>query len=386
VRFVKVLLAVGVFAAVAAPNALAFRFDDAARLPPTGVTGQPFSHALGTVAGCKGVYMNIQSGSLPPGLRLVGDKRDDVDGSNWRIEGVPTTPGEYGFWLEARNLCPVDTTQEDFKIVVIQGLSIQQNGVPLGRVGTAYSFQLTAAGGGNQTWSVSSGALPAGLTLSASGLISGTPTEEARSKFVQVKVSDGSRFTTRNLEISVRAQLRMSAVAVPPVSQVGQPYKLGPLAATGGSGVYQWEVSGLPTGLNFDRNTRMVEGIPTRGGNFPIRVKVSDNEGQTTEGAFTIQIASPVSIVTRRFATLRVGRSYVLPIKVTGGVFIVRKGLNTMNWKVASGKLPLGLRLNTHTGKLIGTPRRAGVYAFSITVTDKFKNTDVESYVLTVKK
>jgi len=57
-----------------------------------------------------------------------------------------------------------------------------------------------------------------------------------------------------------------------------------------------------------------------------------------------------------------------------------------MNWKVTSGKLPTGLRLNGHTGKLIGKPRKAGTYAFTIQVTDKFKSVALASYIVTVKR
>ena len=83
-RFVKVLLAVGVLAAVVAPNAMAFRFEDSARNTPTGVVGQPYDHAVPTIGGCKGVEVKVLSGSLPPGLSVTGSKRDDVDGSNYR--------------------------------------------------------------------------------------------------------------------------------------------------------------------------------------------------------------------------------------------------------------------------------------------------------------
>jgi hypothetical protein len=49
--------------------------------------------------------------------------------------------------------------------------------LPVGRVGVAYSQQITASGGtGSYTFSVVSGTLPAGLTLTAGGLLSGTPT------------------------------------------------------------------------------------------------------------------------------------------------------------------------------------------------------------------
>src|SRR5918996_3867429 len=118
-RLVKSLIVAVVLAGALAPSALAFRFSDHTRLMPIGTVGQPFSHPVETVAGCKGVYITILGGSLPPGLHLAGDKRDDVDGSNWRIEGTPTAAGQYGFWLQARNLCPADSTEEDFTITIV---------------------------------------------------------------------------------------------------------------------------------------------------------------------------------------------------------------------------------------------------------------------------
>lgn len=48
--------------------------------------------------------------------------------------------------------------------------------LPDGTVGTAYSQTLTAAGDATITWSVTSGSLPAGLSLSSGGAITGTPT------------------------------------------------------------------------------------------------------------------------------------------------------------------------------------------------------------------
>ncbi len=63
---------------------------------------------------------------------------------------------------------------------------------PAGQVGVAYSNQLTVTGGTSPfSWSVSAGALPAGLTLSSSGLLSGTPTTVGSSTFT-VRVVDGS--------------------------------------------------------------------------------------------------------------------------------------------------------------------------------------------------
>jgi uncharacterized protein YjbI with pentapeptide repeats len=64
--------------------------------------------------------------------------------------------------------------------------------VPAGTFGANYSFQLSALGGrGTQTWALFGGSLPAGLSLSSTGLISGTPTQGGTFTFT-VKVSDQS--------------------------------------------------------------------------------------------------------------------------------------------------------------------------------------------------
>ncbi len=48
--------------------------------------------------------------------------------------------------------------------------------VPLSYLGSAYSRQLTAQGAGPMSWSIVSGSLPTGMSLSGAGLLSGTPT------------------------------------------------------------------------------------------------------------------------------------------------------------------------------------------------------------------
>jgi hypothetical protein len=61
-----------------------------------------------------------------------------------------------------------------------------------GSVGTAYSVQFAASGGTSPyTWSVATGStLPAGLTLSATGLLSGTPTAAVSSASFGITVTD----------------------------------------------------------------------------------------------------------------------------------------------------------------------------------------------------
>ena len=58
---------------------------------------------------------------------------------------------------------------------------------------TAYSHQLTASGGtAPYTWAITAGALPAGLTLSSAGLISGTPSVSGPFSFSVTATDSGA--------------------------------------------------------------------------------------------------------------------------------------------------------------------------------------------------
>lgn len=87
------------------------------------------------------------------------------------------------------------------------GPTITTTSLPGGTVGTAYNQLLAATGGTSPyTWSITTGALPVGLTLNAStGAISGTPTAVEVANFT-VQVADSSaQIDTQALAITVTA-------------------------------------------------------------------------------------------------------------------------------------------------------------------------------------
>lgn len=76
--------------------------------------------------------------------------------------------------------------------------------LPGATVGMAFSRTLSAAGArGHCSWSVSSGTLPAGLSLGADGVISGTPTRAGGPVYVTFRVTDGLASATASLSITV---------------------------------------------------------------------------------------------------------------------------------------------------------------------------------------
>lgn len=90
------------------------------------------------------------------------------------------------------------------QVTISAALSVTTSSLPLAALGTAYSTVLAADGGvGARSWSLAAGILPAGLTLSAAGVISGMPTVAARAQLT-VRVNDASGEATRSLELLVQ--------------------------------------------------------------------------------------------------------------------------------------------------------------------------------------
>jgi|GEM_PF-477428 len=86
------------------------------------------------------------------------------------------------------------------------GLTVATPALPGGTVGAAYNATLAVTGGiPPYTWSVLAGSLPAGITLSAAGVLSGTPTAQGTGSFT-VRVKDSLNLAaTKALAINVQA-------------------------------------------------------------------------------------------------------------------------------------------------------------------------------------
>ncbi len=168
--------------------------------------------------------------------------------------------------------------------------------LPSATADETYTVILNATGGtGAYTWSISAGALPAGLTLDpATGIISGTPTASGTFTFtVLVTDEDG---TTAQKEFTLEVVEAPSFVIITgtlPDGTVGVPYSA-LLQAEGGSSDYTWSTiaGALPPGLTLNPDTGAIEGTPTAAGTYDFTVQVTDDvTGQTTTKAFTITIA-----------------------------------------------------------------------------------------------
>src|SRR6185503_1549032 len=112
--------------------------------------------------------------------------------SGGTISGTPTTAGSSTFTVRTTDSASQAATASLSLAITPPTLAVTTSSLPGGTVGTAYSQSLAASGGTPPySWSLASGTLPAGLSLSTAGTISGTPTAAGNSAFT-VRVTDAA--------------------------------------------------------------------------------------------------------------------------------------------------------------------------------------------------
>ena len=174
-------------------------------------------------------------------------------------------------------------------------LSISTASLPSATVGTAYSASLSATGGTSPySWNLSSGNLPAGLSLSSSGTITGTPTTTSTSSFT-LQVSDSAGHNaSASYTITVNSAPAPAALSIStaglPSGTVGAAYSA-QLAPSGGTSPYTWSLySGtLPAGLNLAADG-VITGTPSVATATTFTVRVVDGASNYSTKTFTLTI------------------------------------------------------------------------------------------------
>ena len=320
---------------------------------------------------------------LPPGLWLASDGT---------ISGTATQSGAYAAYIElsdqdppSQSWCSPKKAERQFFITINPGMQIVTNELPKSAsVGVPYSATLDArvvtslnpATGNPATgaaWSIVSGigtGLPPGLAID-NGIISGTPTAEGAYTFrVQATLNGATNVQTYTL--TVRQPLNVVApkpFATPPLPtawEVGLPFSA-KLTPSGGSGTYSFAIASgsLPAGLALAADGT-VSGTPRTAGAYQATVRLSDNEGQTSDYAANFGVAARLGVSTLLLKPGKVGKLYRSRVAATGGVL-------PKAWRITGGKLPKGVRFDRKLGLLSGTPTKAGRYRLTFQVTDGLK-------------
>ncbi|MGB5105217.1 MAG: M4 family metallopeptidase [Candidatus Zixiibacteriota bacterium] len=244
-------------------------------------------------------------------------------------------------------------------------LQITSNSLPNWTVGVAYSEQLSAVNGaGVLSWTDASGGLAGtGLSLSISGLVSGTPTVAGPINFTAQVVDESFAFDNQNISFNINAALDIMTSTLPEWT-IDRPYSQ-PLMVSGGTGSISWSDKDndlVGTGLTMTP-AGVVTGTATVSGPLGFTARVIDQIGASAEKPLQVQINPAVSIVTTTLPTAVEGEAYSQQL-------VGQDGTGSKTWSDRDNDLAgTGLSLSP-SGLLSGTPLAASTLNFTARVVD----------------
>ncbi|MGD0735468.1 MAG: Ig-like domain repeat protein [Terracidiphilus sp.] len=309
---------------VVGPPAVMATFNPATiNVAGTSVLMITISNPAANTAALSGVAI---SDALPAGLTVASATTSACGGT--LTTTAPTTIQFAGGTIAANGLCQlsipvngaaegnyVDTTAPvtatnggtgntaTASITVKPIITIAPASLAAAQVGVSYSATFDASGGlTSYTYGITGGALPAGLSLSTAGLLSGTPTAGGSFNFT-VTATDSLHFTgsqTYSLTvtpptITVSPSSLPTGTALAPYSQT--------LVASGGTPSYSYVVSAgsLPSGLTLSAGG-VLSGTPAVGGTFNFTVQVTDSSTGTGPYSTTTSYTLTINLATTTLA------------------------------------------------------------------------------------
>jgi hypothetical protein len=371
---------------------LAITVKPADKLAPFGVLETPDVRAtLNGISSGSGwaldnvgvVEVDILIDNQKAGVAIYGLNRPDIaavwnsfpdpvhSGFSFTIDTSKFTTGDHTLAVQLLDAAG-NTTVVGTRTVVFQNrlFSITTTDITRGKKGDPYIMQLLAANGKlPYSWTLVSGSLPAGLSMNASGLISGTPAVFGTFSF-GVRVTDAAGATSvasfSMIIISDIEALRIFSSGDLDQAIIGVAYSF-QLLFSGGVPPRTWSpgTGSLPPGLSLS-SAGVISGTPTQLGTFSFTVQLTDSSPQTVSSQPLRITVVPVPLQIQTSGDLTKGSinvPYSYPLQITGGT-------QPYTWTLASGALPPGLSLNASTGVISGTPTQYGTFTFTVGATD----------------
>ena len=264
--------------------------------------------------------------------------------------------GTYTINVTVTNQSGTDSKQ--FVINIMLPPRITTTSLPEGVLNQVYpNTTLAASGDGTKTWSLIDSVLPNGMSLSSSGVISGTPTQYGSFDiFVQVDTPYG--FNARMFTLVIAGPPIITSPTNLPDAGDGAPYNY-TLQAEGTPPITFGLASGssLPPWLSLHPLTGVLSAASPIVGIYNFSLTATNNIGTSTK-AFTLEVKTP-SIITESLLYSKLN----VPFSVTfqGG------GTPPFTFTWLSGNVPSGLSWDG-VDTLSGTTDTAGIYDFTIEV------------------
>ena len=356
--------------AVTGPAAVTAQLILSQQAPAAGQVGVPYSNQFSSTGGANPVTYSRTAGTLPPGLTLA---------TGGLLSGTPTSFGTYNFTLTATDSStqPLSDSAAYQITIAPAPLLISTSTLPDWVANTPFTaLQLVATGGVTPyAWSLPTAV--AGMSLSSTGVLTGTP-PAAGSFSVQVQVTDsGSVTTLKTLAWVVNNPLTITTTSPLPAGVTAQAYTALTMSSTGGvSGPRTWSLASgtLPSGMSFS-SAGVLQGTPAAPGTFNFSVSVTDGV-QPVSKPLTLSVYDRLVITTTALPGGTQGSTYGPATMTASG------GSGTRVW--SSSTMPPGASLSA-AGLISGAAGAAGTFQVTITVTDTLAGQTASSnYTVTI--
>src|SRR5665213_2571970 len=234
---------------------------------------------------------SFSASGVPAGLSMA---------SSGFLSGTPTAPGSFSLSVTVTDSQGLSVSGSFALTISSTSQPVQVSGaaLPDGTLTASYSQTLEAEGGKPPySWSIIGGSLPAGLLLSSSGTISGTPSAVGLAAFTARATDSAGGFASAVFTIMVDPNaLHLTNISLPN-GIAGSTYPAQTIAATGGMAPYKSFAitSGSPAGLSFsnDLTNAQISGAPTSIGSFGFTVTATDQAGNVASGSYSLTIEPP---------------------------------------------------------------------------------------------
>ncbi len=282
-----------------------------------------------------------------------------------------------GYRAVLNNVAGTVTSAVATLTVVCPAVTVSPATLPDGQVGSAYNQSLTASGGlGTYTFTVAEGSLPAGLTLSSAGVLSGTPGAVGTSSFTVRATDTYGCFGSQAYSLVVKGV--PPAITLQPQSRtnvVGTDASFSVTASGTPPPAYQWQFNGAAIpGATGSSLTRSAVSFADAGSYTAVASNVA---GSATSAVATLTVVCPaVTLSPSSLPGGTVGSPYSQSLSAGGGAA-------PYTYSVTSGSLPPGLALSG-AGLLSGTPTTADNFSFVVRATDASGCSGSQAYSLGV--
>ena len=349
---------------------------------PAPVVGTAYSQTLSASGGTAPYVYSVGTGALPPGLSL-----NSATGS---ITGTPTAAGSFTFIVQVTDANNFTETTPYAVNVGSAVVSIGPASLSGGVVNAGYSQQLSATGGtAPYTYSVVSGALPAGLSLSSAGVISGTPTTSGSSAFtVQAKDSSGGSgpFTGTRSYVLAIGQTVPVAPPVTVTTQSNAPVTIHATANASGGPFTAVAIATAPGSGTAVVNGQEIVYTPaaTSSGNIGFTYTIANSAGVSAPIAVTVTVnAVPVPAAAHQVSTPATQTALIdISDGATGGPFTGAAIVSVSPSSAGTATIVNGTSSSASMKAASAAATQAGQYSIRFVPAAAFAGTAVVSYTL----